>query len=102
MKECCKAYLNEQFDGDQDVVVEIYVEYVSSTGEKLAEIEKASARADWTAVDKLAHAVKGNALAVGDQEVVETAIALRGAATLGDAAAAAECIARLKALAAEL
>jgi HPt (histidine-containing phosphotransfer) domain-containing protein len=102
MKECCKAFLNEQFDGDQDVVVEIYVEYVSSTGEKLAEIEKATASADWTAVDKLAHAVKGNALAVGDHDVVETAIALRGAATLGDSAQAAGLVARLKQLAAEL
>ncbi len=102
MKECCKAFLGEQFDGDQDVVVEIYVEYVSSIGEKLAELEKAAAAADWTAVDKIAHAVKGNALAVGDQEVVETAIALRGAATLGDASQAAALVARLKVLAAEL
>lgn len=102
MKECCKAFLNEQFDGDQDVAAEIYAEYVASTGEKLAELEKAAEARDWTAVDKTAHAMKGNALAVGDQEVVETAIALRGAATLGDAAQAAVLAARLKVLAAEL
>lgn len=102
MKECCKAYLNEQFDGDQEVAVEIYVEYVSSTGEKIAELDKAAAGGDWQAVDKLAHTVKGNALAVGDQDVVDAAIALRGAATLGDAAQAAGLIARLKELAKEL
>ena len=29
MKECCKKYLAEQFGGDDEVVGEIYAEYVS-------------------------------------------------------------------------
>ena len=35
MKECCKAYLNEQFGGDEDVIGEIYSEYVTSAKEKI-------------------------------------------------------------------
>lgn len=102
MKACCKQFLDEQFDGDPDVVCEIYVEYVSSLQEKLGDIEKAFAKSDWQVVDACAHAIKGNSLAVGDQEVADTAIALRGASKLGDSAKAAPLIARLKDLAATL
>lgn len=102
MKACCKAYLAEQFDGDEGVMEEIYAEYRSSMGEKIGEIALATGRGDWEAVDRLAHAVKGNALAVGDQATADTAIELRGAAKLGDAGHADACIGRLKALSAEL
>lgn len=102
MKACCKAFLDEQFAGDADVVCEIYVEYVSSIQEKLGEIGKALEKADWEAVDRCAHAVKGNALAVGDQEVAETAINMRGAAKLGDSGQVGALLERMKGLAAEL
>ena len=98
MKECCKAFLAEQFDGDTDVMEEIYAEYVSSMGEKLPEIARAAEAREWDALDKLAHAVKGNALAVGDQETADTAISLRGAAKLSDAELAGGCIRRLREL----
>ena len=102
MKACCKAFLDEQFAGDADVVCEIYVEYVSSIQEKLGEMGKALEKADWEAMDRCAHAVKGNALAVGDQNMADTAIALRGAAKLGDADKAKPLVERMQALAAEL
>ena len=98
MKECCKAYLDEQFGGDADVMSEIYSEYVSSVDVKLAEADAALAAADWTLLDRVAHTVKGNALAAGDSEMAETAIALRKASALSDAADAASLIAKLREL----
>ncbi len=99
MKECCRKYLDEQFGGDADVMGEIYSEYVSSVGAKLAEADAALAAADWKALDHAAHTMKGNALAAGDAEMSETAIALRKAAALSDAASAASLVAKLKELA---
>ncbi|MBO7684362.1 MAG: Hpt domain-containing protein [Kiritimatiellae bacterium] len=102
MKECCKTYLDGQFGGDADIVAEIYGEYVSSVGEKIGEAEAALAAPDWTRLDKVAHTIKGNALAAGDGETAETAISLRKAAALCDAAQAASLLGRLKELAGEL
>ena len=101
MKECCKTYLDEQF-GDPDVSAEIYSEYVSSFGEKLGEADKALAAADWTRLDRIAHTLKGHALAAGDVETADTAIALRKASALSDAALAGELVEKLRALAGEL
>ena len=102
MKTCCKAFLGEQFEGDEDVMQEIYAEYVSSMREKLPEIAGAADARAWEALDKLAHAVKGNALAVGDQDMADTAISLRGAAKLSNEDGAGDCIRRLRELTAEL
>ena len=102
MKECCKAYLDEQFGGDADVVNEIYGEYVSSVGAKLAEAEAALSAGEWDALDKVAHAVKGNALAAGDQEMADSAIALRSAAKLQEKERAAQLIGGMRGFAAQL
>ena len=102
MKECCKAYLDEQFGGDADVVKEIYGEYVSSVGAKLAEAEAALSGGEWDALDRIAHAVKGNALAAGDQEMADSAIALRSAAKLQEKELAAGLIGSMKGFAARL
>lgn len=102
MKESCRKYLDEQFGGDADVVGEIYSEYVSSVGAKLAEADAALAAADWKLLDHVAHTVKGNAMAAGDADMAETAIALRKASALSDTAAAASLIAKLGELAAQL
>ena len=88
--------------GDADVMGEIYSEYVSSVGVKLAEADTALAAGDWSLLDRVAHTVKGNALAAGDAEMAETAITLRKAAALSDAAEAASLIAKLRELAAQL
>ena len=95
MKECCKTYLMEQF-GDGDVVEEIYGEYVSSMKAKTAECADAVASLDWEALDRAAHAMKGNARAVGDLDVSEAAVALRSAAKLQDVPRATEIVADLK------
>ena len=102
MKECCKTYLAEQFGGDDGVVGEIYGEYVSSVGEKLKEADEALAASDWIPLDRIAHTIKGNALAVGDEKMGQTAIDLRGAAQLQDLTLATALVAQLKELAATL
>jgi len=102
MKACCEAYLNEQFGGDKDVIGEIYGEYVSSVGEKLKDADNALATAAWLPLDRIAHTIKGNALAVGDEKMAQTAIDLRGAAQLQDQAQAAALVAQMKELATTL
>ena len=102
MKPCCKTYLDEQFGGDADIVNEIYAEYVASIGEKLAEAEAALSSGDWVRLDRSAHTIKGNALSSGDTEMAETAIEMRKAATLSDAALAASLMEKIKKLAGEL
>ena len=98
MKECCAKYLEEQFGGDADIMNEIYGEYVSSIREKIAEADAALAASDWTRLDRTAHTVKGNALAAGDAETADVAIALRKAAALADASLSASLVDRIKEL----
>ena len=98
MKECCKTYLNEQFGDDADVVNEIYGEYVSSVRVKIMEATTALTGSAWQQLDRVAHTVKGNALAAGDNEMADAAIQLRKVTQLQDAAQAGALIARLKEL----
>lgn len=102
MKPCCKAFLDEQFGGDEEIVSEIYAEYVSSLHAKAKEAADRLAAADWTHLDETAHTIKGNALVAGDTETADAAIALRGAAKLGDAEKGRELVARITELAAQL
>ena len=101
MKQCCKDYLMEQF-GDEDVVNEIYAEYASSIQEKIPEFEAALTAENWTTLDSLAHAVKGNALAAGDNDMADTAIALRIAAKMSEKATAQSLFDKIKELAKEI
>ena len=102
MKECCRKYLMEQFGDDVEVVDEIYAEYVSSIKAKTAAADSALSAGDWEELDKVAHAVKGNSLAAGDQQMADTAIALRNAAKLQERDLAGQLIANIKALAEQL
>ncbi len=101
MKKICSEFLMEQF-GDEDIVKEIYGEYVRSLLEKITEAKNALAESAWVPLDRVAHAVKGNALAAGDAPMAEVAVALRGAAKLANADDAASLIARLEELSKEL
>ena len=102
MKECCRKYLTEQFGNDTEVVDAIYAEYVSSIGAKMAEADAALAAGAWDALDKAAHTIKGNALAAGDQQMADTAIAIRNAAKLQERDQSAQLIADMRALAEQL
>ena len=101
MKQCCKDYLMEQF-GDEDVINEIYEEYANSIREKTPEIEAALTAENWSALDQLAHAVKGNALATGDTSVANVAVALRVAAKMSEKDTACSLFEKLKELAKEI
>lgn len=101
MKGCCREYLMGQF-GEEEIVAEIYGEYVSSLSQKLEECDSALAENDWIKLDRSAHAMKGNSLAAGDNEVAEVAIALRNAAKLQDGDKCAELVAKVKELSAQL
>jgi len=101
MKQCCKDFLMEQF-GDEDVVNEIYEEYVKSIKEKITEAEASLSSGDWTALDRVAHAVKGNALATGDNDIANVALALRTAAKLSDKAESQNLVDKLKTLAQDI
>ena len=98
MKECCKKYLHEQFGGDADVMSEIYGEYVSSMKAKIGEARTAIAEKQWVQLDRVAHTIKGNSLAAGDEEMANVAIELRGASKQEDEAMSASLIEKLEEL----
>ena len=102
MKDCCRTYLNEQLGDDAEAVEAVYAEYVSSVGVKIAEANAALAAGAWDTLDRVAHTVKGNSLAVGDRQMADTAIALRNAAKLQDRGQVEQLIADLKSLAEQL
>ena len=101
MKQCCKDYLMEQF-GDEEVVNEIYGEYAKSVQEKLPELEAALTAENWSALDQLAHAVKGNALATGDTDTANVAVALRIAAKMSEKETSRSLFDKLKVLAQDI
>ncbi len=99
MKECCRKYLCEQLGDDMGIISEVYAEYVSSIGNKMAEADAAVAVGAWDTLDKVAHTIKGNALTAGDQQMADTAIELRNAAKLQDRVQTTQHIADMRALA---
>ena len=101
MKQCCKDYLMEQF-GDEDVVGEIYGEYVSSIKEKLPEFDAALAQENWATLDSVAHALKGNALATGDTDTANVAVSLRNAAKMSEKDTAQSLFEKLQELAKDI
>ena len=97
MKDVVKAYLVKEF-GDEAVAEEIYAEYRSSTQPKLDESARALAARDFVLLDRAAHALKGNALMVGDPDALAAALALRDAAKAQDATAAGAALERVRAV----
>ena len=91
----------EQF-GDEEVVKEIYAEYAKSVQEKLPELEGALTAENWSALDQLAHALKGNALASGDPDTANVAISLRVAAKMSEKANARALLDKLQELAKDI
>lgn len=102
MKECCAEYLNQQFGGDDAIVNEIYREYVDSIREKLKEADVALVGGEWLPLGRVAHTIKGNALATGDGEMAQVAIELRSAAQLQDRERAATLVTQIQVLAEKL
>jgi len=101
MKEEVKKWMNEQFAGDADTIATVWEEYLAVTIEKLTAARGSLAAGDFPQLDRLAHTLKGNALMVGDQPLVEAAILLRDAAKASDAEASAKALETIAALDAE-
>ena len=97
MKDAVKSYLMKEF-GDASVAAEIYAEYRSSTRPKIDESAQALSARDFDLLDRAAHALKGNALMIGDPDALAAALALRDAAKALDAAAAQAALARVRAV----
>ncbi len=102
MKECCEKYMKEQFGDDAELLQSIYDEYVCSAMAKTDETKKLCTSCEWPALDRVAHTIKGNALAVGDEETAEVAVSLRKAAAVGDAREVSALIERMERLVSEL
>lgn len=101
MKDVCRTWMNEQFEGDAETIAVVWEEYLGVSAEKLAAARDALAAEDFPQLDHLAHTLKGNALMVGDQPLAEAAIQLRGAAKASDAGSSARILATIAALDAE-
>jgi len=93
--------MNEQFEGDAEMVAAVWEEYLAVTADKLAAARDALAAENFPQLDRLAHTLKGNALMVGDRSLAEAAIELRTAARASDAGAVAPILATIAALDAE-
>lgn len=101
MKDDVKAWLDEQFDGDAETIRLVWDEYLASAAAKIEEARAARAAEDYPLLDRIAHALKGNALVVGDRAGLAAALALRDAAKASDGAAADAALAELAARDAE-
>lgn len=92
MKECVRKWLSEQFGDAEDIIKEVWAEYLSTTTERIEEARAALAAFDFPLLDSVAHRLKGNALMVGDQPSAVAAIELRDAAKASESDAAAKAI----------
>ena len=100
MKPEIKKWLAEQFAGDEDIIAEVYGEYVNTSKAKLAELDADYASGDWAKLDRTVHTLKGNALMVGDTTVADASIRLRELIKAGDTGAFPAQIAEIKRLSA--
>ena len=98
MTEGVAKWLDEQFGGEQEIIREVYAEYLRSSAEKIAEGRAARTAEDYPLLDRIAHTLKGNALMVGDQASADAAVALRDASKVSDGKAADSALDRLAAL----
>jgi len=81
---------------DEEVVKEIYDEYVKSVAEKIVELHATLGAEDWVPLDRTAHTLKGNALAAGDEDIATLAIEIRKAAALKDAETCRKLLAKIE------
>ena len=102
MKASIKTWLTEQIGADEALLQMLYDEYRTTITTQLAQARTDLAAADFPALDRTAHALKGAALATGDNEMLEPVLALRDAAKASDGAAAATAVEKIAALAAQL
>lgn len=93
-----KAWLDEQFQGDEATIAIVWDEYLRSVKGNVEKAREALKASDYAGLDRLAHTLKGDALLVGDHPMAEAAIALRDASKASDGPAAAQAVERLAAI----
>lgn len=103
MKDCVRKWLAEQVGADDEALLQsLYDDYRGTVAEQLEQARKDLAATDFEALNRTAHALKGAALTVGDQEVLQAVLELRDAAKASDAAGAAVAADKLDDLRARL
>ena len=76
MKQEIIEYLKKQIgDDDPDMPEALYNEYCNAVAEKLHELEAPLVSGDFALMGSVAHALKGNAAMVGDNEIYPHALA---------------------------
>lgn len=101
MKACCEKYLAELLGDDVDLMFEIYEEYVRSVHEKKRLLAEALHSENWKSANEISKALKGNALASGDNEMADAAVFAAEAVNRHDKEACLRQIARIEELAAQ-
>lgn len=103
MKDCVRKWLSDQVGADDEMLLQsLYDDYRGTVAEQLAQVRKDLAAADYEALNRTAHALKGAALTVGDNEILQEVLALRDAAKASDGTTATAAADRLDALRAQL
>lgn len=98
MKSTIREWLTKQFGEDESLVKELYSQYRADIAEGLGAVRQIRAAADGEQMRLKAHALKGIALAVGDQETADVCIALQQAGIARDLAQQDAQIAKLAVL----
>ena len=103
MKACVRNWLAEQVGmEDEELLQSLYDDYRNTVSEQLQQAMLDLEAADFQALDRTAHALKGAVLTVGDQEMLQEVLAMRDAAKASDGAGALAAAERVAGLLSEL
>jgi len=102
MKTSILNWLTEQFGADKALHEELYGQYVVDMRTQLAELEASRSNGDMSRLATVAHAMKGMALQMGDDETAECCRMLQAAGKAADPEACARLSADARALVAAL
>ncbi|MFO8031547.1 MAG: Hpt domain-containing protein [Desulfohalobiaceae bacterium] len=80
-----KATLQSKFQGKKSLLEKVLQEFSRSVQEMLPEMRSALDSRDWSALEHMAHTLKGNAALIGANRVVNLALALEQASVQEDA-----------------
>ena len=87
MKDAIIKHLKAQIgDVEPDMYEELYGEYRSTASERIAQLEENLATMDMPELKRIAHALKGEAMMVGDVSMMEAALAFEACTKNGDEA----------------
>ncbi len=102
MKPMIREWLKQQFGDDEALFCELYSQYRMDMETGLVALREIRATEDGEKMRQKAHALKGIALVVGDQETADVCIALQNAGVARDLAQQDALIAKLSQLVAAM